>query len=124
MKEPIEALLTDLLEYMEDKADADIEGGNKEMQFQIRIEEALRKLRIGDTDISKLKKGDKVRYVKAVKPIPKNFTLGKEYTILDVKTGFDWRIKKPYIISVNIRTDVDSSYWIPVSNTFRRWECA
>lgn len=37
-------LLEDLLEYMESRADADNEGPNKEMGFQIRIEEALAKI--------------------------------------------------------------------------------
>ena len=44
----IEDLLNELLEYMEDRADADHDGDNfvpnKEMKFQIEIEQALHQI--------------------------------------------------------------------------------
>ena len=77
-----------------------------------------------DSDISKLKKGDYVRFVKEVKPIPKNFTIGKKYKVLDLKYKENWRTSETYLFALNIRHDNDGSYWIPVTNTYKRWSCA
>jgi len=77
-----------------------------------------------DNDISKLNKGDYIRFTKEVKPIPKNFTIGKQYKVLDLKYKKDYRTGETHLTALNIRHDNDGSYWIPISNTYKRWSCA
>jgi hypothetical protein len=77
-----------------------------------------------DNNISKLKEGDYIRFAKEVKPIPINFTIGKLYKILDLKYYEDFRTGEPYLVSLNIKHDNGGSYWIPISNTYKRWSCA
>jgi len=72
-----------------------------------------------DNDISKLEKGDYVRFSKEVKPIPKNFTLGKTYEVLDKRQNEAWKSD-----GLQIRHDNCGVYWIPLSNTYKRWSCA
>jgi len=72
-----------------------------------------------DNDISQLEKGDYVRFSKEVKPIPKNFTVGKSYEILDKRQDEPWKSD-----GLQIRHDNGGVYWIPLLNTYKRWGCA
>ena len=101
-----------------------LEALNIVESYHQQLDLAINKHLGNNNDISKLKKGEYVRFTKEVKPIPKNFTIGKKYKVLDVRYEENWRTGETYVSKLNIRHDNNGSYWIPVKNTYRRWSCA
>jgi len=87
-------------------------------EYHRQLKAEIKKQLGSGTNISNLVKGDFVVFSKVVKPEPINFTIGKEYEVLDVRKEY-FSMKA----ALQIRNDQGGSYWIPVKNLYNRWSC-